>query len=66
MNFCDNDVPCGEVERVRDVLSFLTYVTSIPMPDMQPGMEQKEWGGLCWILIACKETLELAEEAARK
>lgn len=66
MDFCDNDAPWGDVGRVQEVLALLAYVTTLPMPNMQPGMRQEEWEGLCWILLTCKETLKKASQRAKE
>ena len=66
MDFNDGDTPWGDVGRVRDVLDFLAYVASLPIPKMQPEMTTKEWSGLYWILTASHETLRKAIETAEQ
>lgn len=65
MNFCDNDTPWGDVDTVVDVLEFLLYAASLPMPAMQPAIPQNGWNGLHCILLACSNTLKQARQSAQ-
>jgi hypothetical protein len=66
MDFCDGDAPWGHVYKVVDVLDFLSYFASLPRPEMVPDLGEREWGGLAWILMACRNTLEQSRQKAEQ
>lgn len=66
MDFCTNDTPWGEVDKVQEVLNFLAFALGQFGNEVYASPAEKDWGGLFWILEACSETLKQASEQAQQ
>ncbi len=67
MDFCDLDTPWGNVGRARNVLDFVSMALSwSTLQHTQMDISDDQRDGLMCILLTCAETLQKAEEEAKK
>lgn len=62
MTFSWQDSPLDAIERVNDILKFLSTVACWPSEDSEVDFDSDARSGFSCILIACQVTLEEARE----
>jgi hypothetical protein len=66
MDFCDGDTPWGHVGRVQQVLDFVCQALCWPALKDSIELNPDQNSGLNLILLACSQTLQKAEQEAKK